>query len=693
MTAYPHLFSPVRVGNVTVRNRVAHSPTVTLFSLSGVDTRRNLDYNVALAGGGVGLIVAGNRLVHPLSTTGMFRYAWGYLPDAVAVDRELTAAVHEHGAAIFAQLNFFGLNASSDSADDLRVLWAPSPVKSPSYGETPKQMEPEELAEVADWWARSAELQREAGFDGVEVHMAHTYLLHQFLSPVFNKRTDEYGGSFDARARFPLQVIGEVRRRVGRDFAVGVRLSLSDFMEGGLELEDAVRLARLLEAADVDYVSVTGAGYHNSHLEERPSDASEDGWLVEMTATLKAAVPGLAVFAGGGLRRPEHAEEILAAGKADLVTMSRALIADPEWARKAQEGRESEIYRCIRCNQACIGRVYRSFPIGCTVNPLTGRSRKFGDGALAPSASPGRWLVVGGGPAGLKAAETLARRGHRVTLLEREDRLGGQVSLILRTPGREPFAAVVEDLEASLARLDVEIRLGTEASAELVRGQAADGVILATGALPTSTGFSTGAPLLERVPGVEQENVLTVWDVLRGERPAGGRVVVLDDDGTRFASGTVEVLTARGCDVTVVTRFSALFPTTAITLDQPVVYGRLFEQGLAFHLNSWARAIEGRTVRVFNLYGGPETALEDVDAVVLATGPQADDRLYHELKGTIERLHRIGDCVAPRRLDHAIYEGFLAGCELWTPAERYVTEGDLERAIVAGAGGRRPPSP
>src|SRR2546430_16816610 len=204
--------------------------------------------------------MAGSRVVHPTATTGLPRVAWAHRRGALEADRRLTAAVHEHGAFIFAQLNHFGLNASSDSADDYRVLWGPSAVKSPAYGETPKAMEPEDIAEVVDWWARSAELTREGGFDGTEVHISHSYLLHQFLSPLYNKREDEYGGSFEDRLRLAREVIEEVRRRTGADWVVGVRISLTDFIPGALDIEDALRVARMLEAdGGIDYVNVTPA--------------------------------------------------------------------------------------------------------------------------------------------------------------------------------------------------------------------------------------------------------------------------------------------------------------------------------------------------------------------------------------------------------------------------------------------------
>src|SRR5262245_39397386 len=343
MTAYPHLFSPLRIGSVTVRNRLMQTAHVKLFAHDAVDSQRNVDYQAARAKGGAGLLITGNRVVHPTSTTGFPRVAWAYLPGALEADRTVTDGVHGHGAVIFAQRNHFGLNASSDSADDYRVLWGPSAVKSPAYGETPKAMEHEDIREVVEWWGRSAELTREGGFDGTEVHISHSYLLHQFLSPLYNKRDDEYGGSFENRLRFAREVIAEVRRRAGGDWVVGVRISLSDFIPGALDVEDAVRVAQILEAdGKLDYVNVTAAGYHNIYLAIQPSD-EPDGYLVELTAQVKAGVAELPVFTVGGIKDAALAEEILAEGKADMVAMTRAQIADPEFANKVQESREDEV--------------------------------------------------------------------------------------------------------------------------------------------------------------------------------------------------------------------------------------------------------------------------------------------------------------------------------------------------------------
>ncbi len=674
---YPHLFSPLQIGGVTVRNRIMQTAHVKLFAHRGVDSARNVAYQVERAKGGAGLLITGNRQVHPTSVTGMPRFSWAFLKEGAQNDRRMTDAVHKHGATIFAQMNHFGVQALSDSADDIRVLWGPSAVKSPAYGETAKAMELEDIEELKEWWAECAVQCRDSGFDGTEVHIAHSYLLHAFLSPIYNKRDDQYGGSFENRLRLTREVIAAIRAKVGRDWVVGVRVTLTDFIPGALTIGDAVRTARLLEKdGQIDYINVSAAGYHNTHMAIQPSDAP-DGYLTELAGELKTS-SSLPVFTIGGISDPAEAERLIAEGQADMVAMTRTQIADPEFANKAAQGRESEIIRCIRGNQGCIGRVFRGQAISCTVNPATGREQRFGMGTIVPAETPGRWVVVGGGPAGLKAAEQLARRGHAVTLLERQERLGGQVNLILKTAGRAPFGRVTEDLERIVRGLGVDVQAGVAATADAVLALGADGVIVATGAVPSRTGFSIVNPLVDVLPGVDRPNVVHGWDVLDGSRPIGRRVVVLDDEGNRATSGIAEVLLDAGHRVELVSRYNALFPSTMYALDMSTVYGRVLSKGLTYRLNEWARSFDGSRLEIANLYTGATSVIEGVDTLVLATGPKADEALYFALKGRQANLHRVGDCHAPRKLDHAIYEGFLAGRELFDPRQRYIYEGELE---------------
>lgn len=664
MARFSNLLSPLTIGKLTIRNRLMQTAHAQHFAVDGVLSARDRAYYEERARGGIGLFVIANQIVHPTGGPGRRGIGYTFLPEGEEPMRRVVEAVHRHGARIFVQINHFGPSVTSDP-DDYRVLWAPSRTVSAVSGEQSKEMEPEEIAEVVWAFAEAAATIRDAGADGVEIHMAHGYLLNSFLSPLTNCRLDRYGGSLENRMRLSREVIDAVRARVGEDFVVGVRLTLSDEQPGGLTIDDSIEIAQHL-AADgaIDFIS-TSAGGGTMFWVAAQTGFAPDGYLLDKIARLKAAVPAIPVFAVGGINDPNQAEAVIAGGQADMVAITRGQIADPELPRKIAEGREDEIRHCIRGNQGCLSRIARGMPMTCTVNPAAGRESVFGAATLKLAESPGRWLVIGGGPSGMKAAEGLAERGHAVTLVERAPELGGQVNLITRLPGRGTWANIRGDLERSIARLGVEMRCGTEFTADDVVGFGADGVIVATGAEADRTGSSTVSP---PPAGLESATVLSLWDAIRAPERAGRRAVLLDDEGAFQIGGAAHLMLAQGTEVVLVSRLPMLLPGCVYTLDLPPMYRNLLGMGLEQRLNSWARRIEGRSVVVANLYSGQEEVLRDVDSIVLGTARHPSDALYHALKGRVPNLHRVGDCVAPRTMDHAIYEGFLAGRELfdWT---------------------------
>jgi NADPH-dependent 2,4-dienoyl-CoA reductase/sulfur reductase-like enzyme len=361
-----------------------------------------------------------------------------------------------------------------------------------------------------------------------------------------------------------------------------------------------------------------------------------------------------------------------------MVAMTRTQIADPQFCNKLRNGREDEINHCIRCNQACIARLMAGNAISCVVNPAAGREQRFGLHTLRPAQTPGNWLVVGGGPAGMKAALTLRQRGHRVTLVEKSDCLGGQVNLAARLPRREKFGFLPRDLERQLRKAGVDIRLNKAISADEVEAFAADGVILATGSTPLKTAFTSTRPAVDRVPGTEQSNVLSVVEVLEDPARVGRRVVLFDEEGGRYALGTAEYLLDRGHQVHLVSRFISLSPNLALTLDLPVSYQHVFRKGLQYTLNSWVRGIDGQQAQLFNLFTDQDTDCLEADTFIIAAGHNPQDALYRALQGRVQNLHCIGDARLPRPLQDTLYEGMLAGRELLNDPTRFIEQGELE---------------
>ena len=644
---FKFLFSPLKIGSVTVPNRISFSAHLTNFAEHGLPSERHLYYWKERARGGAGLIITEEQTVHP--TDHAYEHmVEAYDPAVVPIYQKITRAIHEYETRIFAQLNHNG--AQGDGSWSRLPVWGPSPIPDTLFREVPKVMEPEDIRELIDYYCLSAKNVKLGGFDGIELQLGHSSLLRQFLSPLSNRRTDEYGGSLENRMRLALEVIEAVSNTVGRDFTLGIRLCADEMISGGLTLNDNKEIARRFEATGkIDFIDLSIATFYNLYLVGGSMHVPL-GYTIPLAAGIKEAVR-LPVFCTGRINDPVLAERILANGQADMIGMVRAQICDPEMANKARDGKLDEIRYCIACNQGCYGRVGLNKPIGCIQNPAVGYEKDQGAGKLKPASIRKNVIIVGGGPAGMKAAEVAARRGHRVTLYEKSAKLGGQVNIAMLGAGRTEIGNVIRNTENQLKKLPVKIVLNEKATPDFVLAQNPDVVIIATGSVP-----------LERpVPGAENPFIFNVWQVLKNEVDVGNKVLLVDYDGHHQATATAEFLTDRGKQVHMVT--SSLFVGQDLggTQDMYLTRQRLLQKGVTFTTDYAVMEIKNRELNGFNVYSNQWYTIGGYDSIVLAMGNRVEDELYLALKGKVRELYRIGDCVAPRKIDMAILEGDKIG--------------------------------
>ena len=658
------LWQPVRVGPVTVSNRICVSAHQTHFPARELELvgDRYVAYMEARARGGAGLLVVEAGAVHP--STAKVGLLDLYREEIVPGLTTLATAVRAHGARLFAQLSHLGSqDLGTSDLDRWHPLFAPSALPSTVYGRVPKAMDAADIASVVAGYGQAAANARAAGLDGAEISAGHGYLMCQFLSPMTNQRRDRYGGSVANRCRLPIEAAEEVRRRCGHDFALGIRLSFDEFVgEAGITGELSEATVRELHASGLfDYFSVTGGNYHTIREWVPSVSGGRDGHLAPHAARARSAIGGeVPVMVASAIRTVERAAEIVSRGQADLVAMTRAHIADPEIVAKARAGRATEIRRCVGANQGCMRRAFANNGITCTVNPAAGRERTFGASGLQPAGHVRDVLVVGGGPAGMQLAETAARRGHRVVLMERGEQLGGQLLLAGRLPNRGTWSELAADLSGSLERLDVDVRLATEATSETVAGVAADAVFVATGASFDTTGYSIATPDRPGIPGSELEHVLDPIAAIADPERCGRAVVIFDDNGDHLPLGLALLLAGTGRTVEIVTRHLFAGSQLTATGDLPFVLPRLSEAGVRVTAQAIVRRIGAESVTIAWLWGGIERSIV-ADTVILSMMRRSDDALAAALAERGIAATRIGDCLAPREVDDAIYDGMRFG--------------------------------
>ncbi|HMK67423.1 MAG TPA: FAD-dependent oxidoreductase [Stellaceae bacterium] len=653
MTArdYPHLFSPFKLGHVTLRNRIVSTPLGAAFVANGRPTEEYLRYLVTKAKGGCGLIGCfGGASVHPTGRVGSWPEVHYWDDDVIPHLQRLSDAVHEHGAALVAQLGHRGHKGASTYT--VGPLLAPSEMPGESHREVAHAMDPSEIAFLVDAFATAAARVHRGRFDGVDICAWGGHIAEQFLSPRSNRRNDAYGGPIANRARFLLELVAAVRAKTATDFVIGVRLSGDQLVDGGLELAEVKEVARLLEQqGETNYLTISGASAETTRVNAMmtPSLYYSPLTFRDYAKAVRQTI-GIPVIYAGRVVTPAQAESLLVDDTADLVAMTRALISDPDLPEKARKGRIDDVRLCIGATEGCIGRNRQGLPIRCVQNPVIGHETELPP--MTEASKRKHVLVAGGGPGGLEAARVLALRGHRVTLCEVGNQLGGQLNIVARAPGREAWLDAATWLIHQIGKLSVDVRSNTRVDADFISRLRPDCVIVATGAKPRRLSPAAGGAI----------PVFDAVDVISGAQVPGQRVLVVDNEGYMHASGAAEVLALAGKSVRVIS------PTWSIGEDLDIglradIHARLLEKSVALTPQHRLLGIESGGAVIENVFSR-RREIVPADAVVIAIGQIADDDLLNVARSLAAETHAIGDCVAPRRLHDALLDANLVARRL-----------------------------
>ena len=639
---FPHVFEPLKIGTLELKNRAVVSAMVTNYcEPNGMPTEKYIAYHEHKARGGWGLIITEDYVIAP-NAGGFVRLPGLYSAELAAAHRELTERVHAAGGKIAAQIYHAGRETKSSVTGEPIV--GPSAVREPTRSETPRELSIDEVHDLVRQFATCATYAKQAGFDAVEVHGAHGYLVGAFASPFSNKRCDEYGGTTRNRARFACEIIQAIKEACGEDYPVIYRMSVNEYVNGGLELEESKVIARLVEQAGADCIHVSQGVYCTTQHIIPPAVVAPAAY-VDNAAAIRSVV-SVPVIAVGRINSMDVAESVLASGKADLVTMARASLADPELPLKAAEGRLCDARTCIGCVQGCAAESGAGRPVRCLVNPLTGMEDEY---ELAPTSAPKQVLVAGGGVAGCMAAIVAAERGHHVTLVEAGPRLGGQWVPASVPLGKSDFTSLIVWQRHKLEQLGVRVLLNTKVDRELIDLYAPDAVVAATGSKPIVPGF---------VAGADPSFVVTAHDVLNGTVEVSGKVVVVG--GGLVGAETADML-SQFCRVEIVEMMPAIMRdgehSPKLYLEQ-----RMAKNGVAVHTSTKLVSIGER--EVVCEHEGDEFTIADVDAVVLALGVRTDEALLGELAGIGCEVVRVGDANGVKNGYLGIREGFEAGLKL-----------------------------
>ncbi len=662
---FPFLFSPIKINRMELKNRIVMAAAHMHHNDDGYVNDRMVDFFTRRAQGGVGLIIVGTCCVdRETSPPGILIDDDASLPGL----KRLAASIQDRGARVACQISHMGASAWSAIIGGRQTVSA-SAVPSRMTGETPRALEAEEIIVMQDKFVQGALRAKEAGFDAVEI--LGGYIICQFLSPLTNRREDEYGGTLSDRMRFGVEIARKVRTALGPDYPLLMRVGANDFIPGGSSSSDLQTFAVELEKVGVDLINVTG-GPHETRIPQITMAVPRKAFAY-LAQGIKAVV-SIPVLASNRINDPADGEAILRDGEADLITMARGLMTDPDLPNKAKEGRADRIYHCIGCNQGCLDNLFTGQMVTCMINPRAGME---GEWKSVPVSKPKNVLVVGGGAAGMKAACTAAERGHSVTLVDKAERLGGQLLLNRLIPGRGEMVTAVTDLINNLKALEVKILLNQEADIEFIGKFSPDTVVMASGAVPVEL----------NLPGVNNDNPVQAWDVLDGRVRVGKKVVVvggnavgletalyLASQGTLSAEAfhfltihraeaaeTLSSMLGRGNkEVTVVEMASRMGAGTGIST-RWIVMSEIRRLGVELLKNTRAVGIKPDGLEIEGEQGSSFLA---ADSIVIAVGSKPRNELADGIKELVPDFHLIGDAKKPRNALEAIREGFLTGLKI-----------------------------
>ena len=647
------ILTPIEIGGVKIKNRVFLPGHTTNFALNNLPTDRNAAYLSARAAGGTGLIITEAIRVHP--TSAGRSSTLGSSDDAcIPSFQKLTDAVHENGAAIFAQIMHAGRQANGDATHT--SAWSSSPMPWTTGGQTPHVMSQADISSMVRAFGKSATRMKSAGFDGLEVHLGHGHLIQQFLSPVSNTRDDSYGGSVENRMRFAIEVLSEVFRSVP-GMAVGVRFSADEFLPNGLDPEQMLEIiGKLTEIFDLSFLHVSHSAYHGSFtIATQIADMSFPHAPYRSHASLfKNAFPHIPLLAVCRLDTVSQASELIDSGEADMVGLARPQIADPEIVNKYATGRDDQVRSCIACNQECIGRVEKNLPISCVVNPEVGAEKKWLE--IRKTKQPKKSvLIIGGGPAGMSAALSSKTAGHDVTLVEASSELGGQVRLAMKLAKRERLGLLVDELAKRVLDSDITIKLNTHAIDLTEYLSEFDSIIIATGSTFVARDFGDGIPVIAADKAI---------DLYAQTKPKNNEaIVIIDEQGSWIAASIAEQLATNGYKIHIVSPTASLF-SQITTYSKLALIPRLKSLGVSMHLAGQLK-LKGNMAVIENNLSGEKLEISNVLTVIDCGLRQANDGLYQGVcLEQAHRIHVIGDGLSPRTAAEATFEGNAIGAFL-----------------------------